>query len=248
MPREKAKIDVLFECFYMSLGVKSGHPMLTFRWPLTPMPPMEIGQTYNGLTFNLVGSTNTLLVRDGGKNIVIDPGILQLGRYGALQKRLAEFSLKPTDVDLVVNTHRHYDHSESNYLFRGKPLIIHEKEYEYAAELYWPEWRRAFLDILEVQTFSGEKKISSNIRLIETEGHTPGSISALVDTDDGLVACIGDAAIVKEDYIEFISFKGAFSVQAVQQVGISIAGARLQGSDAGARRQGNHHYDGHIHG
>ena len=54
----------------MSLGVREGHPILTFRWPLTPTPPPVIGQTYNGITFKLT-STNTLLLRDGGKNIII---------------------------------------------------------------------------------------------------------------------------------------------------------------------------------
>jgi len=202
MSTEKAKVDVLFECFYMSLGVREGHKMLTFRWPLTPMPPPAIGETYNGITFNL-GSTNTILVRDEGKNIIIDPGILQLGRYGCLLKRLAEFNLKLSDIDFIINTHCHYDHTESNYLWRGKPLFIHKEEYDYAAELYWPEWRKAFIDILDVQMINGEKKLTKNIRLIETFGHTPGSISTLVDTAGGLVACIGDAAIVKEDYLEF---------------------------------------------
>jgi glyoxylase-like metal-dependent hydrolase (beta-lactamase superfamily II) len=202
MSSDKAKVDILIECFYMSLGVREGHPMLTIRWPLTPMPPPEIGQTYNGITFNL-GSTNTILVRDEGKNILIDPGIIQLGRYGCLPKRLAEFGLKPADIDIVVNTHCHYDHTEANYMWRGKPLIIHEKEYDYSAEFYWPEWRIAFIDILEVHKFKGEKKLTNNTRLIETFGHTPGSVSLLVETCEGLVACIGDAAIVKEDYLEF---------------------------------------------
>ncbi len=166
------------------------------------MPPPEIGQTYNSITFNLT-STNTVLIRDDGKNIIIDPGIIQLGRYGCLPKRLAELGLKPADIDMVINTHCHYDHTESNYIWKGKPLIIHEAEYDYAAELYWPEWRKAFIDILDVQKFRGEKKLTKNVRLIETFGHTPGSISALVETSEGLVACIGDAAIVKEDYLEF---------------------------------------------
>lgn len=224
MSSNKAKVDILIECFYMSLGVREGHPMLTFRWPLTPMPPPAIGETYNGVTFNL-GSTNTILVRDDGKNILIDPGILQLGRYGCLPKRLAEFGLKPADIDLVINTHCHYDHTEANYLFRGKPLQIHDKEYEYAVELYWPEWRTAFIDILNVEKFKGDKQVTRNVRLIETVGHTPGSVSVLVDTDEGLVACIGDAAIVKEDYLEFRvpsvvtkNISGATAVESLKKV------------------------------
>jgi glyoxylase-like metal-dependent hydrolase (beta-lactamase superfamily II) len=198
----KAEVDILFHCFYMPLGVTGGHPVLSIRWPLTPMPEPEIAEIFETLTFNL-GSTNTVLIRDQGMNVVVDPGILQLGRYGAFQKRLAEFGLEPGDIDMVVNTHCHYDHIESNYLFRGKPLVVHEKEVEYCSNLYWPEFTDAFMGIMEIDAVSGEKKLSENLRVIETLGHTPGSISVLAETDEGLVACIGDAAIVREDLLEF---------------------------------------------
>ncbi|MCW3989681.1 MAG: MBL fold metallo-hydrolase [Candidatus Bathyarchaeota archaeon] len=198
----KAEVDILFHCFYMPLGVTEGHPVLSIRWPLTPMPEPEIADIFETRTFNL-GSTNTILIRDGGMNIVVDPGILQLGRYGAFQKRLAEFGLETGDIDMVVNTHCHYDHIESNYLFRGKPLIVHEKEVEYCSNLYWPEFTEAFMGIMEIDAVSGEKKLSENVRVIETLGHTPGSISVLAETGEGLVACIGDAAIVREDLLEF---------------------------------------------
>jgi len=197
----KAEVDVLFHCFYMQMGVEGGHPILSVRWPLTPMPEPEVGEVYGGLTFNL-GSTNTVLVRDEGLNIIVDPGIIQLGRYGAFTKRLSEFDLKPGDIDVVVNTHCHYDHVESNYLFRGKPLVIHERELEYCRQLYWPEFANAFLGIMKVDTISGPKRLSEHVRVIETFGHTPGSISVLAEAEEGLVACIGDAAIVREDYTE----------------------------------------------
>ena len=202
MASGKADLDILFECFYMQLGVTGGHPVLSVRWPLTPMPEPEVGEVYGGLTFNL-GSTNTVLIRDGGLNVVVDPGILQLGRYGAFKKRLAEFDLDPGDIDAVVNTHCHYDHIEANYLFRGKPLYVHEKELEYCRELYWPEFADAFMGIMDVKAVSGPQRLSENVRIVETPGHTPGSISVLAETGEGLVACIGDAAIVKEDFLEF---------------------------------------------
>jgi glyoxylase-like metal-dependent hydrolase (beta-lactamase superfamily II) len=165
------------------------------------MPEPEIAEIFETRTFNL-GSTNTVLIRDGELNIVVDPGILQLGRYGAFQKRLGELGLKPGDIDMVVNTHCHYDHIEANYLFKGKPLIVHEKEVEYCSNLYWPEFTEAFMGIMDVDAISGEKKLSENVRVIETLGHTPGSISVLAETREGLVACIGDAAIVREDLLE----------------------------------------------
>jgi len=200
MVSSSAEVEILFHCFYMQLGVKGGHPILSVRWPLTPMPEPEIGEAYRGLTFNL-GSTNTVLIRDEGVKILVDPGILQLGRYGALQSRLAELGLKPSDIDMVVNTHCHYDHVEANYLFRGKPLIIHEKEIEYCRQLYWPEFAEAFIGVMNVEAVTGPKQLTKNVRVIETTGHTPGSISVIAETDKGPIACIGDAAIVKEDLL-----------------------------------------------
>ena len=201
MVSDTAKVEILFHCFYMPLGVTKGHPVLSIQWPLTPMPEPEVVEVYGGLTFNL-GSTNTVLVRDGDMNIVVDPGIIQLGRYGAFQKRLAELGLEADDVDMVVNTHCHYDHIESNYLFRGKPLIVHEKELEYCGQLYWPEYADAFMGIMDVEAISGPKQLTEHVRVIETTGHTPGSISVIADTDEGTVACVGDAVIVKEDLLE----------------------------------------------
>ncbi|MGD2142226.1 MAG: MBL fold metallo-hydrolase [Candidatus Bathyarchaeota archaeon] len=202
MLSDKAEVEILFHCFYMPLGVKEGHPILSIRWPLTPMPEADIGQVFEELTFNL-GSTNTVLIRDEGVNIIVDPGILQLGRYGAFQKRLGELGLSLDEIDLVVNTHCHYDHIEANYLFRGKPLVVHERELDYCGELYWPEFTEAFMGILKVNAINGSKKLTKNVRVIETLGHTPGSISVIADTSKGLVACIGDAAIVREDLLEF---------------------------------------------
>ena len=162
MASGNAKLDVLFHCIYLQFGVANGHPIQSFRWPLTPQPEPEVGEVYNGLTFN-IGSTNTILIRDENKNIIVDPGIMQIGRYGAFPKRLAQFGLTTKDIDTVVNTHCHYDHIEGNYLFRGKKLFIHEKELEYCKQLYWPEFADAFMGIMDVNPIKGQVKITDSI-------------------------------------------------------------------------------------
>ena len=196
-----AEVEILFHCFYLQFGVYEGHPILSLRWPLTPMPEPEVSEAYGGLVFN-IGSTNTVLIRDEGLNILIDPGILQLGRYRAMQRRLAQLGLKPENIDIVVNTHCHYDHVECNYLFRGKPLIIHEREIEYFRRLYWPEFADAYFSIMDVEAIRGDKELTGNVKVIETPGHTPGSISVVAETPEGRVICAGDAIIVKEDLLE----------------------------------------------
>ena len=150
----KAKMDVLIHCFYHRVGLHRGHPVLSVRWPLTPMPQETVNEVYGGKVFSL-GSTNTVLIRDGDLNIVHDPGILQLGRYGTLKMRLEEFGLEPDDVDVVINSHCHYDHIEANYMFKGKPLYVHEDEVKFCDRLYWPEFTEAFMGIMDVKSFKG---------------------------------------------------------------------------------------------
>ncbi|UCH01883.1 MAG: N-acyl homoserine lactonase family protein [Candidatus Bathyarchaeota archaeon] len=196
-----AEIEVLVHCFYIQVGLKNGHPILSVRWPLTPMPEPEIGNVYGKFVFNL-GSTNTVLIKDHGKNIIVDPGIIQLGRYGALIARLNEVGLSPKDIDVIINTHCHYDHIESNYLFKGKELLIHEKELDFCRTRYWPEYVDAFMNILNVKPVANDFALTDNIRIIETPGHTPGSLSIIVDTPKEVVAIVGDAVIVKDDLLE----------------------------------------------
>ena len=100
-----ATVDILGHCFYHRVGLHRGHPILSVSWPLSPMPLQEINEVYGGMVFSL-GSTNTVLIRDGDTTIVHDPGILQLGRYGTLKMRMAELGLtesqaapQPTDED-----------------------------------------------------------------------------------------------------------------------------------------------------
>ena len=55
---------------------------------------------------------------------------------------------------------------------------------------------------MDIQSLSGPRKLTENVSIIETPGHTPGSITVIAETVEGLVACVGDAVIVKEDLLE----------------------------------------------
>lgn len=75
----------------------------------------------------IFGSCNTVLV-ESSKRIIVDPGAGEVGAWGVLESRLKELGLTPYAIDIVVNTHLHGDHAGSNFIFRGKKLIIHENE------------------------------------------------------------------------------------------------------------------------
>jgi glyoxylase-like metal-dependent hydrolase (beta-lactamase superfamily II) len=168
------------------------------------------------------GNCNTSLIESSGKWIIVDPGLWPVGMRGYLHYALKKEGLEPDDIDIVINTHLHYDHSDNNIFFRGKPLYLHEIDCNNADTLMmqdlWPDGRYKpekytipvkvpertgfLIGALELNRVSGTFQLTEDVRLIETPGHTPGSMSVIVDTSLGTVAIIGDLAIRRQDYIE----------------------------------------------
>lgn len=149
------------------------------------------------------GTCNTVLVKSHGKTIIVDPGHLSFRNI--LKTRLAEANVQPTSVDAVINTHLHFDHFAGNPLFRGSRLYVHQKELEYMKTNYWPEMTAAFIDVLDPRVISegvGEVKIMGDVSIIETPGHTVGSLSVLIRTREGLVVVAGDAVSTRTNYME----------------------------------------------
>src|SRR5262245_53710676 len=72
---------------------------------------------------------NNLLIKAGGKNILVDVGhgdkltpkmreIAQLSYpNGTLTENLARLGVRPADIDLVIDTHLHGDHAGGNTTF-----------------------------------------------------------------------------------------------------------------------------------
>jgi glyoxylase-like metal-dependent hydrolase (beta-lactamase superfamily II) len=167
------------------------------------------------------GNCNTVLINSEDKWIVVDPGWWPVGVRGYLHYVLKKEGLKPSDIDIVVNTHLHFDHSDNNLFFRGKNLYLHEKDcnkknmvqdlYKYNGE-YNPdnytipvdstEHYEFLVGSLNLKKVKGDFILTNDIKLIETPGHTPGSISVIVETNQGIIAIIGDLAIRRQDYIE----------------------------------------------
>src|SRR4030042_5125831 len=75
---------------------------------------------------------NSMVVRGGGKTVLVETGVGgKTGHIpsaagtegsGALLHNLAREGIRPEDVDIVVNTHLHFDHAGGNtVLAEGKP-------------------------------------------------------------------------------------------------------------------------------
>jgi N-acyl homoserine lactone hydrolase len=115
----------------------------------------------------------------------------------ALQKFLG---WNPEDVDMIINTHLHYDHCGNNDLFKNAKIYIQRTEYE--AAFCPPDTQKAtypqeLFDIDAVNYFQwefldGDTELLPGLRVITTPGHSLGHQSVLVNTKDGVVCVTGD--------------------------------------------------------
>jgi N-acyl homoserine lactone hydrolase len=99
-------------------------------------------------------------------------------------------------IDIVVNTHLHFDHCGGNHLFAGKPIYVQRRELEDARtlEAYTiPEWVDA--PDVEYRPVDGELELLPGVRLVPAPGHTDGSQIVVVENDGGSTVIAGDTAV-----------------------------------------------------
>jgi N-acyl homoserine lactone hydrolase len=99
-------------------------------------------------------------------------------------------------VDLVVNTHLHFDHCGGNHLFAGRPVHVQRKELDDALTLddyTLRDWVEA--PGVQYVPVDGETELLPGVRLLPAPGHTRGSQIVVVDADGGPVVIGGDTAV-----------------------------------------------------
>ena len=142
-----------------------------------------------------VGFCSIVLIT-GQKRTLVDVG--HVGRRTFLQKAPEERGVAPSDIDVTVMTHAHWDHNQNFDLFYNAPVLIHRVERQYAHKPHrndWatPQWTGVMVDHHpNVQEVEEGYEIEPGVNIIHTPGHSPGSISVAVETDEGLCAITGD--------------------------------------------------------
>lgn len=133
----------------------------------------------------MIAWPNTVLLR-GPLTVIIDPGMVMQGP--PLLLGLERLGVDPEDVDLVINTHHHVDHTHGNSYFPGITCAMHKWEYN----RYLSDYRLGF-EPLNMRLLEGnEGELGPRLDFILTPGHTAASICVLADTVDGLLVVAGD--------------------------------------------------------
>ncbi|HLC28194.1 MAG TPA: MBL fold metallo-hydrolase [Dehalococcoidia bacterium] len=141
---------------------------------------------------------NSLLIRAGGKTVLLDtgvgpkptraPGAMAIEDTGRLLANLSRIGIRPEDIDIVVNTHLHFDHCGGNTAIDDRRLVpafpraryfIQKGEWEAATHpnertrgTYLAENFEPLADARQVELGSGEVEVAKGVRVVPAPGHT----------------------------------------------------------------------------
>jgi glyoxylase-like metal-dependent hydrolase (beta-lactamase superfamily II) len=142
---------------------------------------------------------NVALIESGGTRILVDTGmgdkwgerergIYRIERSSSLLSGLASLGLRPEDIDIVINTHLHFDHAGGNTRALEGRVVPSFPKARYVVQL--GEWEDAtrphersrasyleenFVPLAEarqLQTVQGEVEIAPGVRVVPVGGHT----------------------------------------------------------------------------
>ncbi|MDM4762981.1 N-acyl homoserine lactonase family protein [Galbitalea sp. SE-J8] len=152
------------------------------------------------------------VVRDAGGVTLIDTGynIRSGGRRGRTMlieppAALAAIGIGPTEVDRIVVTHGHYDHTGNVEAFPNAQVIMARAEFDfwtgpYANRIQFADYREAE-DIAHLSQLAGTPRlvllddtttIAPGVRARIVGGHTPGQLLVEVDDAAGTVVIASD--------------------------------------------------------
>ena len=132
--------------------------------------------------------------------VLVDTGMTELHPAVAdMDPRIFPLNEQDFDirgVDIVVNTHLHFDHCGGNHLFAGKPIYVQRQELDDARnqnDYTIPEWVDA--PGTHYVPVDGEFELLPGLRLLSAPGHTRGSQIIVIDGDQGPTVIAGDTAV-----------------------------------------------------
>ena len=131
--------------------------------------------------------------------VLVDTGMTELHPLVAdMDPRIRPLDQQDLDlagIDIVVNTHLHFDHCGGNHLFAGKPIYVQRRELDDARSEDYTirEWVDA--PGVEYVPVDGELELLPGVRLLPAPGHTPGTQVVVVETGGRPIVIGGDVAV-----------------------------------------------------
>ena len=103
------------------------------------------------------------------------------------------------DVSAIVNSHLHHDHCGNNPLFPGVPIYAQQQELAALDDPWYTVRDWVLFPGVEYLAVDGEARVTADVRIVPSPGHTRGHQSLVVETRRGPVVLAGQAIYGRRD-------------------------------------------------
>ncbi len=186
--------------------------MQTYNIKALPLCAMEMDKSAFTYRFNygkkITVPIVTWLVQGAGQNILVDTGAdaelatafrgIPATRIMSFEQALASEGLLPEDINMVIQTHLHWDHCANTQKCRNAKVIVQAEELEFARSPHpvaGTSYKQELLSGIDFVTVTGQHQLLPGIELIPTPGHTPGGMSVAIQTAAGKAVITGFCCI-----------------------------------------------------
>jgi glyoxylase-like metal-dependent hydrolase (beta-lactamase superfamily II) len=161
-----------------------------------------------------------LLILGPNHRVLVDPGMgareikkfrkaYEIRGAGNLEQELSRAGVRPEEIEIVINTHLHWDHSGANLKLQrdGTPVpafpnaefYVQSGEWESAThtsaltrESYINQNDPTLIRAGQLKLVEGDLEIVPGIRVVRTPGHTPDHQSILIESGGAALLYPGD--------------------------------------------------------
>jgi glyoxylase-like metal-dependent hydrolase (beta-lactamase superfamily II) len=184
---------------------------------------------------------NSVVVRTGRETVLIETGIGNklsekltkiYGQPAQLLRSLAAAGLAPEDIDIVINTHLHFDHCGWNTIREGDRIVptfprakycVQEGEWQHArlqherdAISYISENYDPLIESGQMQLLGGDRGIVPGISVRIFPGHTDNMQAVLIESV-GKIACYISDLVPTTAHLD-LTWVMAFDLDPVQTI------------------------------
>ena len=151
-------------------------------------------------------------IEGADQNILVDTGAdaelatsyrgFPAEKITSFEEALTSLGLKPDDIDLVIQTHLHWDHCANTSKCKNAKVLVTEDELRFAFSphpLTGASYKKDLLKGLNFVIVNGQYEVAPGIQLIPAPGHSPGTQAVAIDTDQGKAVITGFCCL-KENF------------------------------------------------
>lgn len=135
--------------------------------------------------------------------------LFEITRAHEIDIQLEKISLRKEDIETIILTHLHIDHTGGLEYFPDIPIIVNEKEWKSmdgAFPVLFPKSFKPTLTHLneKIEGFENGCYVTKDkrIKMVETGGHTSGHSSVILESDEGTIFFAGDLAYNQERLLQ----------------------------------------------